>query len=391
MKLYEFEGKILFEKMGIPTPQGQVGVDLIEARDAAERIGYPVVVKSQVLRGGRGKVGGIKFAANPDQLTRGVEEILEMQIGTEKVDKLLIEEQLEIAREFYLGITFDPQMAMPLMMVSAHGGMDIEAVAKETPDEIFQKQLDPLQKYRIHHMLAMAQKTGLSQAALVKVAEILLKLVNGYFKYDAITAEINPLIIDAKGRVRAVDAKMEIDDAALFRQPLIQNFERQESTENPLELEAQAAGVSYVRLSEEGNIGLIAGGAGVGMATMDTVYHYGGIPANFLDLGGIATPEKTAAALKIVLKTPGVQGVFLNAFGGINNCREMAEGVVRVIEELNPPQTITVKMRGHSQEEGWALLAARDIPVVKYGTTEEGILLLLEEMEKGENRRVHPD
>jgi succinyl-CoA synthetase beta subunit len=382
MKLYEFEGKILFEKMGIPTPRGHVAAGLSEARAAAERIGYPVVVKSQVLSGGRGKTGGIKFAANPDELTRGVEELLGMQIGAEMVDNLLIEEQLEVVREFYLGITFDPHTAMPLMMVSAHGGMDIEAVAKETPDEIFQKQIDPLQTCRHHHMLAMAQKTGLSQADLVKVAEVLLKLVNGYFKYDAITAEINPLIIDTKGRVWAADAKMEIDDAALFRQPRIQNFERQESNANTLELEALAAGVSYVRLSEEGNIGLIAGGAGVGMATMDTVYHYGGVPANFLDLGGIATPEKTAAALKIVLKTPGVQGVFLNAFGGINNCREMAEGVVRVIEELNPPQAITVKMRGHSQEKGWAILAAREIPVVKYGTTEEGILLLLEEMEK---------
>jgi len=382
MKLYEFEGKILFEKTGIPTPKGYIAVDIVEALKAAERIGYPMVVKSQLLRGGRGKAGGIKFAATPDELTRRVREILGMQIGSEKVDKLLIEEQLKVAREFYLGITFDPQTAMPLMMVSAHGGMDIEAVAKETPDEIFQKQLDPLQTYRLHHMLAMVQKIRLNQAALVKVAEILLKLVNCYFKYDAITAEINPLIIDKKGQVWAADAKMEIDDSALFRQSRIQNFERQESTVNLLELEAQAAGVSYVRLSEEGNIGLIAGGAGVGMATMDTVYHYGGVPANFLDLGGIATPEKTAAALKIVLKTPGVQGVFLNAFGGINNCREMAEGVVRVIEELNPPQTITVKMRGHSQEKGWALLADRDIPVVKYGTTEEGILLLLEEMEK---------
>ena len=142
--------------------------------------------------------------------------------------------------------------------------------------------------------------------------------------------------------------------------------------------------ISFVRLNNNGNIGLIAGGAGVGMATMDTVYFYGGVPANFLDLGGIATPEKTAAALKIVLKTPGVEGVFLNAFGGINNCREMAEGVVRVIEEINPPQVITVKMRGHSQDEGWSLLESKNIPVVKYGTTDEGIQLLLAEMKKKE-------
>jgi succinyl-CoA synthetase beta subunit len=307
-----------------------------------------------------------------------------MQIGTETIDRLLIEKQMSIAQEIYLGISFDPQTAMPLLLISTHGGVDIESVAKQRPHELIKKHLDPLETPTLQHMSAMALQIGLSGKTLEQVSEILLKLINCYFTHEAITAEINPLIIDPQGNAWAADAKVEIDDSALFRLKAVEHFRRKQEIGDPLEVEARAAGVSYVRLNNNGNIGLIAGGAGVGMATMDTVYFYGGVPANFLDLGGIATPEKTAAALKIVLKTPGVEGIFINAFGGINNCREMAEGIVNVIEELHPAQVITVKMRGHSQDEGWSLLEAKDIPIVKYGTTEEGILLLLDEMKKKE-------
>ena len=382
MKLYEFEGKLLLREVGIPTPSGDVANNFEEAAIAAKKIGYPVVVKSQVLQGRRGKAGAIKFAHNQDGLYRCVHELLELQIGAEKVDSLLIEKQLSIAQEFYLGISFDPQSAMPLLMLSPQGGMDIEAVVKEEPDNLIRKQLDPLEPPRLHHVSAMGKRIGLSGKTRVQVSEILLKLVHLYFKFEAVTAEINPLIIDHKGKAWAADAKVEIDDSAIFRIKAVENFTRTRESGDSLETEAKAVGVSYVRLNHEGNIGLIAGGAGLGMATMDTVYYYGGVPANFLDLGGMATPEKTAAALKIVLRTPGVEGIFINAFGGINNCREMAEGIVKVIEEINPSQVITVKMRGHSQDAGWALLVARNIPVVKHGTTEEGIVLLLEEMRK---------
>jgi succinyl-CoA synthetase beta subunit len=392
MKLYEFEGKSLLREMGIPTPDGSVASNLKEATIAAETLGYPVVVKGQVLQGGRGKAGAIRFAQNKEALIRSANEIRDMQIGTEKIDRLLIEKQMSIAQEIYLGISFDPQTAMPLLLISTHGGVDIESVAKQCPHELIKKQLDPLETPTLQHMLAMALQIGLTGKTLEQVSEISLKLINCYFTHEAITAEINPLIVDPQGKAWAADAKFEIDDSALYRLKAIEHFRRKQEIENPLEAEARAAGVSYVRLNNQGNIGLIAGGAGVGMATMDTVYFYGGIPANFLDLGGIATPEKTAAALKIVLKTPGVEGIFINAFGGINNCREMAQGIVKVIEELHPAQIITVKMRGHSQDEGWALLETKDIPIVKYGTTDEGIQLLLDEMKKkGVIPGGHPD
>jgi succinyl-CoA synthetase beta subunit len=392
MKLYEYEGKLLFKEMGIPIPDGSVAGNSKEAALAAETIGYPVVVKGQVLQGGRGKAGAIRFAQNKDALIRSAAEIRDIQIGTEKIDRLLIEKQMAIAQEIYLGISFDPQTAMPLLLISAHGGVDIESIAKKRPHELIKKKLDPLETPTIQQLSAMALQIGLTGKTLERVSEILLKLINFYFTHEAITAEINPLIIDPQGKTWAADAKVEIDDAALFRLKAVQKFKRKQKIGDPLEAEAREAGVSFVRLNKNGNIGLIAGGAGLGMATMDTVYFYGGIPANFLDLSGKATPEKTAAALKIVLKTPGVEGVFLNAFGGINNCREMAEGVVRVIEEINPPQVITVKMRGHSQDEGWALLEAKDIPIVKHGTTDEGIMLLLEELrKKGVKTGGHPD
>jgi succinyl-CoA synthetase beta subunit len=384
MNLYEFEGKDLFRQAGIPTPRGEVVASREEARSVAEKLGFPVMLKGQVLSGGRGKAGGIQLARNPEELERVADTLFKMQLGSEKVFSILIEEGLHVSAEYYLGISFDPEKAMPLLMLSTSGGVDIEEVAQSAPHKIVKKYLDPLERPGPHHMLEMAKQVGLSGPVMVQVSHILFKLVNCYFRFDAITTEINPLIIDDKDRMWAADAKVEIDDSALFRLPEIRDLYRSETSGNALEEEARAAGVIYVRLNENGNIGLIAGGAGVGMAKMETVYHFGGVPANFLDLGGIATPEKTAAALKIVLKTPGVQGVFLNAFGGINNCREMAEGVVRVIEELNPEQIITVKMRGHSQEEGWALLEEKNIPVVKLGTTEDGIALLIREMEKKE-------
>ncbi len=382
MKLYEFEGKSLLKEMGIPIPDGSVVGNVKEAAIAAETLGYPVVVKGQVLQGGRGKAGAIRFAQDKEALIRSAEEICDLQIGTEKIDRLLIERQLSVAREIYLGISFDTQTAMPMLLISTHGGVDVESVAKQHPHELIKKTLDPLETPKLQQLSALARQIGLAGKTREQVSEILLKLIKCYFTHEAITAEINPLIIDPRGKAWAADAKFEIDDAALFRLKAVKHFGRKQEIGDPLEAEARTAGVSYVRLNNKGNIGLIAGGAGVGMATMDTVYFYGGVPANFLDLGGIATPEKTAAALKIVLKTPGVEGIFINAFGGINNCREMAQGIVNVIEELHPVQVITVKMRGHSQDEGWALLETKDIPIVKYGTTDEGIQLLLDEMKK---------
>ena len=381
MKLYEFEGKSIFRKMGISTPRGYVVTNLEEAKEATNELGFPVVIKGQILRGGRGKAGGIRSVGNEEDLIRCVTEMIGMKCVGEKVEKLLIEEEISISHELYAGITLDPQFSLPLLMISTQGGEDIEYVANNFPNRLFTKPLDPLETQRPYHMIDMVLQTGLRGKVLLRVSRAILNLVDCYFRHEAITAEINPLIIDPEGNVLAVDAKLEIDDSAIDRVKELFDFGRIEDTLDPLEAEAKAEGVSYVRINR-GNIGLIAGGAGLGMTSMDMISAHGGAPANFLDLGGDATPKKTAAALRIVLKTPGVEGVLINAFGGINNCEAMARGIIQIIKKLNPPQTIVVKIRGHSQEEGWALLEAKNIPIIKFGTTEEAIVLLLEKMEK---------
>lgn len=381
MKLYEFEGKQIFSQAGIPVPSGAAVRTPEAAVETARKIGFPVVVKSQVLRGGRGKAGGIKFVADERELVRAFADLQSLKLSGELVEIILIEEKLDVAREFYLGITLDPRESLPLLMVSAQGGMDIEQVARDYPQRLFKTHLDPLAAYRLHQALDLLLKTGLQGRQLVQAAKILHNLVRCYFEHNALTAEINPLVIDASGNVMAADSKIEIDDSALFKIKAVQGFERKTDISDPLEAEAKSLGISYVGM-DKGNIGLIAGGAGLGMASMDMIWAHGGAPANFLDLGGDATMEKTANALRVVLKTSGVKGVFINLFGGINNCEQMARGVVRVINELQPTQAIVVKMRGHSQDEGWAILESENIPIIKFGTTEEAVILLLEQMNK---------
>lgn len=381
MKLFEYEGKPLLKKKGIPIPKGSVATNLEEAKDVADTIGYPVVIKSQVLRGGRGKAGGIKFARDQFELVNVMNELLTSKLLGERIEKVLIEERLSVFRELYVGITLDPMASLPLLMVSAQGGMEIEEIAKTSPHMLLKRYLDPLGALKTHHVIDMVKRAGLTGQEMLEVAKIVLNLVNLYFKYDAVTAEINPLVVSSDGRVFAADCKVEIDDSAIFRVKEARTFERKEHALGPLEAEARAAGISYVELGE-GNIGLIADGAGLGMASMDIISILGGKPANFLDLGGSATVEKTESALRIVLRTPDVQGIFINLFGGINNCEEMARGIANVIDEMKPIKTIVVKMRGHSQELGWPLLEGRQIPLVKFGTTEEAVTLLLKLMQK---------
>jgi len=381
MKLYEFEGKALFRGMDIPTPRGYVAGTVEETKKAGKELGFPVVLKSQVLGGGRGKAGGIRFAQDEDELIHFRNEMLGTRYADETVEKLLIEEKISISRELYMGITLDPQVSLPVLMLSGHGGMDVEELAQKHPHKLLSRVLDPLEEQRPYHMTEMVLKAGLQGHEMVQVSAILLNLIKCYFAFEAVTAEINPLIIDRAGKAFAADAKVEIDDSALFRQRGASDFKRNRKPGNSLEAEAEDAGVSYVRMNG-GNIGLIAGGAGLGMASMDMISAHGGEPVNFLDLGGDAIPSKTASALRIVLTTPGVEGVLINAYGGINNCEAMAKGIIQVIEELKPRQAIVVKMRGHSQEEGWTLLEGKKIPIVKFGTTEEAVMLLLKEIQK---------
>jgi succinyl-CoA synthetase beta subunit len=312
-----------------------------------------------------------------------------MGIEGEAIDRILIEEKIVKAREVYVGITLDPKELQPLLMISTEGGMDIEEVAERHPETLFTELLNPLERPSLARMIDFGLQTGLRGEELLQVTNVALKLVNVYFCFEMITAEINPLMISKDRGALAVDAKVEIDDSGLGRIKESETFIRKEALIDPLEMEAKREDIAYVRMPE-GNIGLISGGAGLGMATMDMISAHGGRPANFLDLGGNATEEKTAAALRIVLKTPGVEGILMNAFGGINNCERMAKGIVRALDGLRPQQAIVVKMRGHSQEEGWALLESRQIPIVKFGTTEEAVLLLMEKMKKkGEGLRGH--
>jgi succinyl-CoA synthetase beta subunit len=384
MKLYEFEGKTLFQKAGIPVPRGTVVATVDEAREAASTIGYPVVIKAQLLRGRRGKAGLIRFADDEDALSRTAADLLSMEIEGEAIDRILIEEKIVKAREFYVGITLDSKELQPLLMISTEGGMDIEEVAERHPESLFTELLNPLERPSLARMIDFGLQTGLQDEEMLQVANVALKLINVYFCFEMITVEINPLMISKDRGALAVDAKVEIDDSGLGRIKGSETFIRKGALIDPLEMEAKKEDIAYVRMPQ-GNIGIISGGAGLGMATMDMISAHGGKPANFLDLGGNATEEKTAAALRIVLKTPGMEGILINAFGGINNCKRMAKGIVRAIDGLRPQQAIVVKMRGHSQEEGWALLESRQIPIVKFGTTEEAVILLMEKIkEKGE-------
>lgn len=389
MKLYEFQGKILFEKMGIPTPQGQTIHEIGSTRDTGDRIGYPVMVKSQVLTGGRGKAGGICTAHDEKELAKAILDLSSRPINGEIPKAFLIEKKLEVDREFYASITYDVQASAPLLMVSAHGGVDIEELAQTSPQKLIKYPIHPLKRPRLFHMVELTSRIGLTDQLMVRAARIFLNLVAFYFKFDALTAEINPLITDKSGNLFAADAKVEIDDSALFRVDVVRDFQQKQKNQlSALEREARAEDLAYVRL-KEGNIGVIAGGAGLGMATMDMVAAYGGKPANFLDLGGGASREKTASALRIVLKTPGVSGILMNLFGGINNCEEMAKGIDSALTENRPSLPIVVKMRGHFQEEGWRILENRNIPIVKFGTTEEAVKLLLDKMKETHHGHTH--
>jgi len=372
MKLYEFEGKQLLNNAGIPVPQGFTADSVMAAVRGSETLGYPVVVKAQALRGGRGKAGGICFAESKSDLTLCAESLLEMKIKTEKIEMLYIEKKLSIRSEYYAGITLEPVSGLTLLILSPRGGIEIEAIAREYPEEIFKNELTSLKPYRLHNMIDMVQKTGLKGPELMQTARIVLSLIHCYFFNEALTAEINPLVIDNNGKVIAADAKFEIDDASLFRNKTISQFKRSDTQTGPLEIAANNADVSYVQLNH-GDIGVISGGAGLGMATVDMIQALGGQPANFLDLGGDSTRQKTAAALRIVLQTSEVKSVLINIFGGTNNCETIAHGISDVIDELCPSQRIVVKMRGHSQDEGWALLEERGIPVIKFGTTEDAV------------------
>ncbi len=361
MKIHEYQGKEVLAEHGVPVPRGIVITEASEARAAAEELGGRVVVKAQIHAGGRGKGGGVKLADNSDEAVEFAEEILGMTLVTKQtgpegklVRTVLIEEALPIDRELYLGIVLDRSEGFPVMMASRFGGMAIEEVAEENPDAILKAHFDP--DVGLHPYLSrkLAFGLGLEGDAFKQGIKFMHALAKAYCETDASLLEINPLVTTADGRVIALDAKMNVDDSAMYRHPLIAEM-RDIHEEDPLEVEASEFDLNYIKL--DGDIGCMVNGAGLAMATMDIINHYGGEPANFLDVGGDASQERVAVAFRILLSDPSVKGVLVNIFGGIVRCDMVARGVVAAAEEVKLKVPLVVRLEGTNVEEGRQVLA----------------------------------
>jgi succinyl-CoA synthetase beta subunit len=355
MKIHEYQAKEFFEAAGMPVPQGRVVTTPDDAHKAAGEIGKPVVVKAQVLVGGRGKAGGVKLAKDAAEAKEKAAEILGMDIKGETVEKVLVTEAVDIATEIYVGIILDRATQKPLIMSSSEGGVEIEVVAKENPEAIHRVAVDPLAGLRSYQAREVAMKLHPDFKVARQIATILEKLYQVYIHVDASLAEINPLIVTNDGVVKAIDAKINIDDSALYRHKNIEEM-RDLSAEDAGEATAREAGLSFVRL--EGNVGCIVNGAGLAMATMDLVKTYGGQPANFLDIGGSSNPEKVVNAVNIILEDKNVKSILFNIFGGITRCDDVARGLKTAFEEtkgLDIP--IVVRLTGTNEKEGREILS----------------------------------
>lgn len=353
MKLHEYQSKNLFAKHGIPIPKGKVASTPDRVKSIAEELGGRVVVKSQVLVGGRGKAGGIKLAKTPKEAETMASMILGMEIKGLPVDRVLVDEAVNIEKEIYLGVTNDRAARRPVLIASSAGGIDIEEVAAKTPEKIVRVHVDPLLGLQNFQILNLAIGIELPRDTWPQFTHIVEGLWLVYKKYDATLAEINPLVITDEGNLLAVDGKMVIDDNALFRQQDLEEM-RDLHEEVEAEVEARHHGLTYIKL--DGSIGCMVNGAGLAMATMDIIKHFGGEPANFLDIGGGASDAKVAAALRIILKDPHVKVVLINIFGGITRCDLVAKGVLESTIEVKPDIPLIVRLVGTNELEGQALL-----------------------------------
>jgi succinyl-CoA synthetase beta subunit len=354
MKLHEYQSKKIFEKYGVPIPRGRVAATAGEARAIADELGARVVIKSQVLVGGRGKAGGIRLAKDSEEAEEVATAILGMEIKGLPVRKVLVDEAANIDQEIYLGITNDRAAKKPVFMASAAGGVEIEEVAKETPEKIIKVHIDPLLGLRDYQARDIAAFIDLPRDYWREFGKIANGLWQAYVESDATLAEINPLVITKDKRLLAVDGKMLIDDNSLFRHADLAEM-RDLDTEAPAETEARKYGLSYIKL--DGTIGCMVNGAGLAMTSMDVIKLFGGEPANFLDIGGGAGADKVAAALRIILSDSNVKAVLFNIFGGITRCDEVARGVLTAMDEVKPKVPMVVRLVGTNAEEGRQLLA----------------------------------
>jgi succinyl-CoA synthetase beta subunit len=354
LKLHEYQSKKILAEYGIPIPRGDVATDAEQARQIASRLGARVVIKSQVLVGGRGKAGGIRLADTPDEVEKVANQILGLKIKGLPVKKVLIDEAADIAQEIYLGIVIDRTRRQPVMMASAEGGVEIEEVARATPERIVRAAIDPFLGLQAYQGRELAFGIGLAKELVRDFVGIAQGLYQAFIGCDASLAEINPLVVTGSGTLLAVDGKMLLDDNALFRHfDLAEMRDADEETEE--EQTARRHGLSYVKL--DGEIGCMVNGAGLAMATMDIIKLYGGEPANFLDIGGGAQADKVAAALRIILSDPNVRAVLFNIFGGITRCDEVARGILGALQEVPTQVPMVARLVGTNEEEGRRILA----------------------------------
>ncbi len=376
MKIHEYQGKEILRQFGVPVPRGIAAFNVQEAVEAAQKLGGPVwVVKAQIHAGGRGKGGGVKVAKSLEQVKELSGQILGMQLIThqtgaegQKVRRLYIEDGADIQKEYYLSVVTDRATQKVAFIASSEGGMDIEEVAHSTPEKIIKVFVDPLVGFTQQEGEELAKGIGMPADSVAQFVDVCQKLYKCYMDTDASLVEINPLNRDSKGNIIALDAKFNFDSNALFRHPEIVAL-RDLDEEDPAEIEASKFDLAYISL--DGNIGCLVNGAGLAMATMDTIKLFGGEPANFLDVGGGATPEKVTEAFKIMLKNPKVKGILVNIFGGIMKCDTIATGVITACKAVNLQVPLVVRMKGTNEELGKKMLAESGLPIISADTMAE--------------------
>ena len=364
MKLFEHEAKTIFSKYEIPTPQGELVTSPARALEVATKIKAPVAVKAQVLVAGRGKAGGILFSTSAREAELAAKKLLSTEIEGFEVRSVLVEEKVSVENELYFGITVDRSNRCYVAIASSEGGVEIEEVAAATPEKIVKVLIDPLQGFNLRHARRIAKRLGYSGSKMQNLVTIFLKLYEVTMDCDAELAEMNPLVETPDGKFVAADARLIIDDNALYRHPEFRGrlMEEAEAELPCLELEARKSGLAYVKL--EGNVGVIGNGAGLVMATLDVIQLYGGSPANFLDVGGGASADVMAAALNLVFSDPGVEVIFVNILGGITRCDEVAKGILEAKGRVGFLKPVVVRLVGTNEEEGRHILTEAGIHVL---------------------------
>ncbi|RLI09619.1 ADP-forming succinate--CoA ligase subunit beta [Candidatus Bathyarchaeota archaeon] len=363
MRLLEHQAKEVFARYGIPVPKGRVARTPHEAFEIALELGTPVAVKAQVLVGARGRAGGVLFADTPEDAEEAASRLLGSEVRGIRVHRVLVEEKVPIEHELYLGFTVDRASRSYVAIASPEGGVEIEEVAEKSPELIFKHHIDPLMGFRRYHALSLIKMMGYGGKKAAELTDIFMSLYRLAMDYDAELTEINPLAETSDGRFVAVDARLIIDDNALFRHPDILGLERPPTEEGAREKMAREAGLGYVEL--DGDIGIIGNGAGLVMATLDMVALYGGRPANFLDVGGGASADRMAKALEVVLSNPRVKVVFINILGGITRCDEIARGITSAVGKLGVEKPLVIRLVGTKEEEGRSILEEAGFEVMK--------------------------